>query len=142
MTDIGLLLQSLPLSWQFGAAVLLGMGLVYGVLSRRLRAMERRHQENMENLQRELVMMSSSARGLGRKLNSLEQQQQVLQERLDLFSLKEPGEQVFSHAVRLLKSGADVETVMEQSGLSRGEVELLQRMNDIVAASARASTTA
>ncbi len=142
MADFLLLLRSLPLGWLLGAALLLGMGLVYGVLSLRLSRLQRRYQDEMEHVQRELVLMASSARGLGRKLGELERQQRVVEERLDQFSLKEPGEQVFHHAVRLLKNGADIDTVMEQSGLSRGEVELLQRMNDIVAESARSSMPA
>ena len=65
-----------------------------------------------------------------------------MEERQDQLSLKEPSEQAYSHSVRLIKSGVPVEQVIEQSGLSRGEVELLLLLNRIEIGSGAANSSA
>lgn len=129
--------ENMQLLWAVVAAVVLVNTVMTGYCLSRLRALgamqkaEKDLEKAQTMLRADIKALFDSAKGLGSKLSQVERQLRAVEERQDQLSLKEPSEQAYSHSVRLIKSGLPVEQVIEQSGLSRGEVELLLLLNRI-----------
>lgn len=140
--------ENVQLIWAVVAAVALVNSVLIGYCVSRLRAMtqlqkmDRELEKAHSALRSDVKALFDSAKGLGSKLNQIERQMRSMEERQDQLSLKEPSEQAYSHSVRLIKSGVPVEQVIEQSGLSRGEVELLLLLNRIEIGSGAANSSA
>lgn len=92
----------------------------------RLRAQLERQQESLGNLQNDVATMCSGAVNLGEHLAHLQQSMQKLSRRQDELELKGPSSgDNYRHAARLMGKGIELEEVMEDCGLARGEAELL-----------------
>lgn len=126
MQDSLVTMSAIPAEWYglFAVTVVLGGALVG--TRQRLRQMRTSYERELEHLRYEMKALLNSAEGMGEKIKRLEQRSKVLEERQDQFTLKEPSRQTYEHAIRLVRQGEDIDKVVEQSGLSRGEVELLQ----------------
>jgi len=122
-------------SFPFDTSMLVSLAVLVGMLGqarlfqRKLNHMAQHHAAKMQASQTEIHALLSSAEGMGEKLNQLEQRLRQLEQRQDQISMKEPSEQIYSHALRMVRHGEDISTVMERSGISRGEAELLQLLN-------------
>jgi len=91
----------------------------------RLRARLEKQQDTLKTLQADMAAMCSGAVKLGEHLAQQEQRLQTLSRRQDDLELHEPSGDNYRHAARLMGKGAELEEVMEDCGLARGEAELL-----------------
>ncbi len=91
----------------------------------RLRARLEKQQDALKTLQADVAAMCSGAVKLGERLAQQEQRLQTLSRRQDDLELHEPSGDTYRHAARLMGKGAELEEVMEDCGLARGEAELL-----------------
>ena len=92
----------------------------------RLRAQMAKQQESLGNLQNDVATLCSGAVNLGEHLAHLQQSTQKLGRRQDELELKGPSSgDNYRHAARLMGKGVELEEVMEDCGLARGEAELL-----------------
>jgi len=91
----------------------------------RLRAEVERQRDALAALQSDVAAMCSASTRLGEHLAGLEQRVQTLARRQDDLELHEPSGDTYRHAARLMGKGIELEEVMEDCGLARGEAELL-----------------
>lgn len=68
---------------------------------------------------------------MGKHVDALEQRIRRLAERQDQLELRDPLEQTYAHAIRLAQKGVDVNELVENCGLARGEAELLLRVHRV-----------
>ena len=102
------------------------LALVYAFTANaRLRGELDRQGEALEGLQRDVAAMCSGTVNVGEHLARLEQRVQALGRRQDELELHEPSADTYRHAARLMGKGIELEEVMEDCGLARGEAELL-----------------
>lgn len=117
--------------------LILGVGVVLfllGLLSSGwaiFRLGRRLAQQNMQlqSLQRDNRSLSAGAAGLGEHIMRVEQQLRRVMERQDQLNLKDPIEQSYSQAIKLVRQGAGVNDLMEACGLVQDEAELLIRVH-------------
>jgi len=83
----------------------------------------------IKSLQKEISQVSESTAVNQNKVQTLYNQMRQIEGRIDQLSLKEPSQQMYRHAVKLVKSGACINDVVESCGLSRGEAELIMLLN-------------
>lgn len=95
------------------------------VQNSKLRAQIERQQETLSSVAADVNAMCSGAVNLGEHLAHLEQRAHQLIQRQDQLELNEPSSQSYKHASRMMGNGADLEEVMENCGLARGEAELV-----------------
>ncbi len=91
----------------------------------RLRARLEKQQDVLKALQADVAAMCAGAVKVGERLAQQEQRLQALGRRQDELELHEPSGDNYRHAARLMGKGAELEEVMEDCGLARGEAELL-----------------
>jgi len=82
--------------------------------------------KTITTLREDVKILYESASSLGNKLKQLEYSTNVLKEQQEQLSLKEPNQQAYRNAIQSINNGEPVNKIAETSGLSRGEVELLQ----------------
>lgn len=113
---------------QLNLAILMaGVGIIAGVWSNyRLRVMNNLYQRQLEDLRSELLSNSSSSVGMGRKILELEKR---LQSSLTKQEEQQQGYSPYSRATDMLGSGADINDVIKNCGISRAEAELMQLMH-------------
>lgn len=83
----------------------------------------------LERMQAQLRALGAGAAGLAGALARVEQQLRRVGDRQQNLELRSPGEQIYDHALQLIRDGADVEELMNRCGLVRDEAELLLRMH-------------
>lgn len=83
----------------------------------------------LERMQAQVRALAAGAAGLAGALARVEQQLRRVGDRQQNLELRSPGEQVYDHALQLIRDGADVEELMNRCGLVRDEAELLLRMH-------------
>jgi hypothetical protein len=83
----------------------------------------------MHRLQNDVHALCIGAINMGKHIDALEQRVIRLAERQDQLELRDPFEQTYAHAIRLAQKGADIEQLVEECGLARGEAELLLRIH-------------
>jgi len=76
-------------------------------------------------MQSDLNAMVSGAVGVGDHLAKLEERTQRLVQRQDTLELQEAPERSYRHAIKMLRNGANLDQIMSDCGLARGEAELL-----------------
>jgi hypothetical protein len=69
--------------------------------------------------------MTSAAYGVGKRINQLAGQLRELDDRQEEFDLKDQGSHSMQQAIALVHRGATIEELVENSGMSVGEAELL-----------------
>lgn len=82
-------------------------------------------------LQEDLAAVCNGAVGVGAHLSKMEAQIRALQERQDHLELQETPEFSYKQAIRLVRSGADVNQLIDDCGLARGEAELAMLVEGI-----------
>ncbi len=67
---------------------------------------------------------------MGEHLKIVQKNSRILKEQQEQLSLKEPNQQSYRNAVQQIRNGDSIGKIVETSGLSRGEVELLRLLNE------------
>lgn len=106
-------------------ALLLAGIIVLTVRYWRLRAQS---QQALQASQDDFAALCSAALGVGQRLEWLEDKVRRQTERLEQRELSEPLQQSYRQALQLIDSGADIPTLVEQCGVTRGEAELLENL--------------
>lgn len=83
----------------------------------------------LERMQTQLRALAAGAAGLAGALAHVEQQLRRMNDRQQALELRSPGEQLYDHALQLIRDGADADELMNRCGLVRDEAELLLRMH-------------
>jgi ABC-type siderophore export system fused ATPase/permease subunit len=81
--------------------------------------------EIITSMQTDLNAMCSGAVGVGEHLRKLEERTQRLVQRQDALETQEAPERSYRHAIKMLRNGANLDQIMSDCGLARGEAELL-----------------
>ncbi len=82
-------------------------------------------------LEDDIRSLYDSGTTLGNKIQYLEQGCRVLKEQQEKLSLKAPDQQTYRNAIQAIHNGESPKRVADNSGLSRGEVELLTLLQKI-----------
>lgn len=85
----------------------------------------------VRRIQQDMHALCAGAINMGKHLDTLEQRIRRLAERQDQVELREPMEQTYAHAIRLAQKGANINELVENCGLARGEAELLLRVHHV-----------
>lgn len=104
-----------------------------GVLYRHFHRIILQQQNVIHNLKEDVSALCSGAIGLGEHLTRLEEKNKVLLKRQDQLEMHEAPEYSYRQALKLAQKGADVDEVMADCGIARGEAELIllaNRMGD------------
>lgn len=99
------------------------------VLAVRRRRQERQRDAVLRRLQGDLHALVAGAVSVDQHLSAMEQRLRRLAERQDQLELRDPAQQAYDHAIRLIQQGADVNALMERCALARGEAELLLQVH-------------
>lgn len=91
---------------------------------------QRAQRRRIHNSEDDLKALFEAANSVGDKLLEVQQEIKFLKEQQEKLTLKEPSEQAYRNAIQALKSGESTSKVAENSGLSRGEVELLKLLQN------------
>lgn len=91
----------------------------------RLQAHIADQEEQLKIVKADVSAMCAGAVNLGEHLAHLEQRSRQLVQRQDQLEMREPSGQSYRHASKLMRKGADLDEVMADCGLARGEVELV-----------------
>ena len=113
----------------FCAAVFLG-ALEYFRYTR-TRKILREQGASMQRINKDMHALCAGAINLGKHVDGLEHRIRRLAERQDQLELRDPMEQTYAHAIRLAQKGVDVNDLVENCGLARGEAELLLRIHRV-----------
>lgn len=85
----------------------------------------------MNRIQKDIHALCAGAINMGKHVDVLEQRIRRLAERQDQLELRDPMEQTYAHAIRLAQKGVDIDELVENCGLARGEAELLLRIHRV-----------
>ena len=86
---------------------------------------------DLEEVRKNIKALFDSARGVGNRLQTIERRTTIIEERQEELTLKEPSHLSYENAIRLVKNGESLDKIVESSGLSRGEVELLTLLSRV-----------
>jgi hypothetical protein len=83
------------------------------------------HDEIITSMQSDFSAMCSGAVGVGEHLARLEERTMRVVQRQDALETQEAPERSYRHAIKMLRNGANLDQIMTDCGLARGEAELL-----------------
>lgn len=92
------------------------------------RALKARTGQALRDARDDLSAVVSSALGVGQRVELLEEKVRRQTERIEQRDLSEPLQQSYRQAMQLIDSGADIPTLVERCGVTRGEAELLENL--------------
>lgn len=126
--------------WPFIAllALILGVAATVAMMlnARRLQQLMMDQRASVEIVQKDLRALCNAAVQVGGRVNRLEQDMKVLQQRQQELGVRqdklvhpEPEARSFEQAIKLAQKGASVEELMDIYDLSRGEAELMSMMH-------------
>lgn len=117
------------ISFEVISTIALATGLVALLTSymqnARLQAQVQQQQDTLHTLQADVSAVCSGAVKLGEHLARLERRAHLLAQRQDQLEMKEPASQNYRQASRMMNKGAELEEVIADCGLARGEAELI-----------------
>jgi len=90
---------------------------------------ERERDAALQRVQQDIQALCAGAVSVGKHLAAVDQKLKRLNERQDQLELRDPGQQTYGHAIRLAQRGANVDELIANCGLARGEAELLLRLH-------------
>ncbi len=108
-----------------GLVTAIGALVVTYAANARLRQQLAQQQESLRSLQTDMAAMCSGAVMAGQRLAQVEQRSERLSRRQDELESRDAEGQHYRQAVKLMGKGAQLDEVMEDCGLARGEAELL-----------------
>ncbi len=92
------------------------------------RALKTRTGQALREARDDLAAIISAALGVGQRMEALEEKVRRQTERIEQRDLSEPLQQSYRQAMQLIDSGADIPTLVERCGVTRGEAELLENL--------------
>ena len=92
------------------------------------RSLKSRTGKALHDAREDLSAVVSAALGVGQRMDALEEKVRRQTERIQQRDLSEPLQQSYRQAMQLIDSGADIPTLVERCGVTRGEAELLENM--------------
>lgn len=111
------------------AVVLTGLVLLFAALTLyvlfRLKKHERQHQALIRVLRNEIHAMTGSTIGMGKRLGDVEHRLSITVERQQALENRDPVDQAYNQAARLIEMGADVDELVNNCGIARPEAELM-----------------
>jgi len=115
--------------WSGIVAIGLISAMAVHVATRRLREHNKIQDKLIRQLSGDVKLLFSATSAMETKIDELHKHLDALAQRQDQFTLQEPSQQAYRHAINLMKNGVKLDEVVEKSGLSRGELELLKLLN-------------
>ena len=85
----------------------------------------RQQQDNLHALQADLNALCSGTVNLGEHLAQLERRAHLLVQRQDQLELQGPAMQTYRQAGKMMNKGAELDEVIADCGIARGEAELV-----------------
>ena len=117
------------ISFEVIASVALAAGLVALVFAyvqnARLQAQLCHQQDVIHAVQADVSAVCAGAVNLGQHLARLEQRVHLMVQRQDQLEMKEPARQTYRQASKMMNSGAELEEIIADCGIGRGEAELV-----------------
>ncbi len=92
------------------------------------RVLKARTGQALRDARDDLSAVVSAALGVGQRVELLEEKVRRQTERIEQRDLSEPLQQSYRQAMQLIDSGADIPTLVERCGVTRGEAELLENL--------------
>ncbi len=105
------------------------LGAAIALLAVRMRALR----GNLEAARNDVAALFSAGVGIGLRLDSLEERLRRNSERMERWELSEPFKRSYKQAMSLIDTGADVQDLVDQCGVTRGEAELLSDLRRLAA---------
>lgn len=105
------------------------LGAAATVMALRLRALRR----EFEVTRSDVAALFSAGTGVGIRLDSLEERVRRTSERVEQWELSEPFKRSYKQAMSLIDTGAGVQDLIDQCGVTRGEAELLSDLRRLAA---------
>ncbi|OZG72863.1 hypothetical protein BTA51_12880 [Hahella sp. CCB-MM4] len=84
----------------------------------------------LDKVNEQLLMVSDSGKGVGRKVVALDQRLKSAERKQKEFEANDVQQVSYNEAVRLLSLGANVDDVMTTCGLSRAEADLIKVLHN------------
>ncbi len=112
---------------------LVAMQIYQFVVIRRLRAQLRSREDQTLSQRDDFAAMCKASVGAGDHLVRLEQQVRRLTERQDQIEMRTAGDRPYTQAIQMVQHGADVDELISNCGLTRGEAELISMLHGGVA---------
>jgi sensor histidine kinase YesM len=82
-------------------------------------------EEIISAMQADLNAMCSGAVGIGEHLAKLDERMRVVSQRQDELETQEAPERSYKYAIKMLRNGANLDQIIADCGIPRGEAELL-----------------
>lgn len=92
------------------------------------RSLKSRTGKALRDARDDLSAVVSAALGMGQRVEELEEKVRRQTERIEQRNLSEPLQQSYRQAMQMIDSGADIPTLVERCGVTRGEAELLENL--------------
>ena len=92
------------------------------------RSLKSRTGKALREARDDLSAVVSAALGVGQRVEELEEKVRRQTERIEQRDLSEPTQQSYRQAMQMIDSGADIPTLVERCGVTRGEAELLENL--------------
>lgn len=119
----------LSISFEIVASIALVTSLLVLLISyfqtSKLRSRLQYSEQTLSALRDDISALCSGTVGLGEHLTQLEQRALQLTQRQEKVEMQGPSSQNYRHARKLVGKGADLEEVIADCGLARGEAELV-----------------
>jgi len=119
----------IELSFEVIASIALATGLVALVFAyiknTQMQSQLNEQQENLRGLQADVSAVCAGAVNLGQHLAHLEQRAHLMVQRQDQLEMKSPATQNYRQASKMMNKGAELEEVIADCGIARGEAELV-----------------
>ena len=108
----------------FACLSLLSLALV-GVIYFHFRRLYNIQDNQLSNARDDLGALCNGAVGMGERLSRLDSRVGTLVKRQEHLEMQEAPERSFKHAIKMVRKGADVDELIADCGLARGEAELV-----------------
>lgn len=83
----------------------------------------------IRRMQSDIHALTAGAINMGNHTESLEYKIRRVAERQEQLEARDPMQQTYAHAIRLAQKGAEIDDLVENCGLAKGEAELLLRLH-------------
>ena len=108
------------------------------VVIRQMRAMDKKHTQQMQRLTKQLLISRSETKetrvailGLGKKISGLESVTSEVSEKQEELQLIEPDSKLYSRAVKMVELGANVDEIVRECELQVAEAQLLVSLHKV-----------
>ena len=133
--DIGIGIGILAALWGVALiAVLRGQRRQRGEL-RMLQERLAEREQDLTALRSDLAALTKASVGAGDHLMQVEHRVRRLSERQNQSEMRAVGDRPYQQAIQLVQNGADVEELVRQCGLTRGEADLIVMLHGVAQAS-------